>query len=202
MKIETLPLGLLQTNCFVVHHEGGAYIVDPGGDVAHLESLLKRYRLKPGAVLLTHAHVDHIGAVPKVARDYDLPVVMHPREEKLYRSPANALLPFVPAVKEDLPETVPELESFLPGMSFEILETPGHTPGGISFYFPQAKLVFSGDALFAGSVGRVDLPDGDGDLLMKSIHDVLFALPDETTVYPGHGPTTTIGHEKAHNPYV
>ncbi len=203
MHIETLPLGALQTNCYLVSTDSGdAYVIDPGGDPERLLLRIEKLGLRPQAILLTHAHFDHIGAVPRAARELGVPVLLDSREIELYRSPRNAMLPWVPPITEVLPETVESLPAMPEGLAFRILKTPGHTPGGISFYFAAAAVVFTGDALFQGSIGRTDLPGSDSALLLRSIRGALFTLPDDTAVYPGHGDSTTIGDEKRYNPYL
>jgi glyoxylase-like metal-dependent hydrolase (beta-lactamase superfamily II) len=148
-------------------------------------------------VLLTHAHFDHIGAVPELQRIYpSLPVYIHPSDVQVISHPMNQMPPEYPPVAV-FSNILPEC----PLKGCEVIETPGHTPGGVSYYFAEEKLLFAGDTLFAGSVGRTDLPGGDMATLMASLRK-LTRLSDDTFVIPGHGAVTTIGEEKATNPFL
>jgi glyoxylase-like metal-dependent hydrolase (beta-lactamase superfamily II) len=174
--------------------------VDPGDDGAGIVAECRRRELVVRGVLLTHAHVDHIRGVGAVAAAFGCPVRLSPADLPLYRSPANALPPWLAAAVDlPAPGTVP---ADLPGLAFEILETPGHTPGGGCYFFPEAGVVFTGDTLFAGAIGRADLPGGDHGALLRSIRDRLLPLPDATRVLPGHGAESTIGAERRQNPYL
>ena len=202
MKLEVIPVGALQVNCYVVWDElsRAAVILDPGDAADDIAACLARHQLTPCAVLLTHGHVDHIGAVPEVARRYALPVWCHPQERALYFSPNNAVLPWLPAVV-DLPPSVDRFPD-TGNLRFTVLETPGHTPGGVCYYLAEFATVFTGDTLFLESIGRSDLPGGDFDVLMLSIRSKLLSLPPETVVYPGHGPESSIGHEATPTQYL
>lgn len=202
LHIETLPVGLLEVNCYVVWPDGGAQclIIDPGGDGDMVVDTIRQLGLEAAAVLLTHAHVDHIGGVKDVATALSIPVYVHAADRELYLSPANALLPWLPAVT-GLPEPVDALPPF-DGMGVKEIHTPGHTPGGVCYYVEEADVLFAGDTLFCGSIGRADLPGGEMGTLLESIRAKLLTLPASTVVYPGHGPTTTIGDEKVGNPFV
>lgn len=204
MQIETFVTGLLDTNTYVVWNEArAAYLIDPGADGDLLLGFLEDKDLKPLAILLTHAHFDHIGAVPEVVRALDgsLPVCLAAADHDLYASPLNAMLPFCEPVR-GLPKPVAEFPAPPAGLEFQLLATPGHTPGSVSFYFPASKTCFSGDALFRRSVGRTDLPGSSSRQLADSIGRVLFALPKDTKVLPGHGDATTIDEEMRLNPFV
>ncbi len=197
--VETV--GIFETNCYFVYPKeaGTLYIIDPGGDPEKLLETAASFRnVAQYRILLTHAHVDHISGAGEVAGKLGIPAVfLHPADLDLYRSPENALLPYLPPA-QNLPPTQwpPDMEDFT------ILTTPGHTPGGVCYYFQSMNALFSGDTLFSGSVGRTDLPGGDYDSLMRSIHEKLLVLPEKLAVFPGHGDQTTIGIEKSFNPYL
>lgn len=207
MKIDMLPLGMVQANCYILQdNKRNCIIVDPGGQSEMLIDLIREKKLQPIAILLTHAHFDHIGAVDDVISCFDVPLYMHKKEFKwLTDSKLNGSsffgLPDITVQKK--PEKI-NLENLLTigDFTFEVFHTPGHSPGSVSFYMKDEGIVISGDALFQGSVGRTDLVDGNFDVLKKSIEEKLFVLPDETIVYSGHGMSTTIGYEKKYNTYL
>ena len=195
-----IPVGALAVNCYLIYEETEKLllIVDPGDDADLLVSAAKSFPFEHCAILLTHAHVDHIGAVPEVKKVLNAEFVYLAKgDEAMYKSPENHILPYLPPVA-DLPETTDNW----PYKNIKRLFTPGHSQGGSCFYFPERKLLISGDTLFAGSVGRTDLPGGSFATLEESIRKTLLTLPEETVVYPGHGPRTTIGAEKRSNPYL
>lgn len=198
-KIHTAhrTIGLLQTNCYVVWAEGtkAAFIIDPGADAEDIEKLLKKKGLKPAAILLTHAHPDHICAVGDLAEKFKIPVWLHAADLEMYHSIGKIM----PMLK--LPEPVKEIPS-VAGLPFTVLETPGHTQGGVSFYFADIATVFSGDTLFCGAIGRTDLAGGNMAALLKSIREKLLTLPAETKVFPGHMGSTTVGEEAKENPFL
>ena len=190
--MKTLSVGTFEENCSI--HRG--YIVDPGAEAERIIAALGQEA--PKAILLTHAHFDHIGAVGRLqARFPDLEVFVHPEDAKIITHPLNNFPPDYPPAP--MPQNITWDTSLIEGC--EVIETPGHTPGGVCYYFPADKLLFSGDTLFNYSVGRTDLPGGDMATLMASLQKLL-ALPDEVQVIPGHGPTTTIGAEKRGNPFL
>jgi hydroxyacylglutathione hydrolase len=205
-QILTLPLGPIQTNCFVVGDEAttDAVVIDPGGEAPRVLAALAQRQWQPKYVLLTHAHFDHLGAVADLVEATGAPLAIHPLDVPLMRQLGGAR-EFGFAVRP-CPEPnvlLQERQVLEVGrMRFKVLSVPGHTVGHVAFYEAQAKAVFSGDVLFRDGIGRTDLPGGDYDTLMRSIHEVLFALPDDTAVYPGHGPATTIGAERAGNPFL
>lgn len=208
MKWTQIPLGIMQTNCYVVEEEEGTcLLIDPGNEGNKLISWLNENNLKPLAILLTHAHFDHIGAVDEVREYFHIPVYVHEKEKEWLSDPMlNGSEQFrmarpiqaKPAEFVFTKEEKVNLQSF----EFMIFETPGHSPGSVSYYFENEDAVVSGDALFKGSIGRTDLFGGNHSLLINSIHEKLLTLPEETVVMPGHGPTTTIGEEMDQNPFL
>ena len=195
-----IPVGALAVNCYIIYEESSKYllVIDPGDDADLILSAAESFDYEHAAILLTHAHVDHIGAVPEVKKALNAEFVfLAAGDKELYHSPDNHIMPYLPPVA-NLPETTSD-------WCFENIKqisTPGHSPGGSCFYFPERKILISGDTLFAGSVGRTDLPGGSFATLEKSIRNYLLTLPEDVTVYPGHGPRTTIGAEKRTNPYL
>ncbi len=205
MLFEHLEVGPLQSNCFIIADDGGteAVIIDPGGDGSRILDLLEAKSWKAVMVLNTHAHFDHMAANQEVLKAtgarlavprLDAPMMGETiMQAKLYG------LSVEPSPEPDIMlEDGDTLE--LGGEMIEVLATPGHSPGGVAFKTPLG--VFCGDALFAGSIGRTDLPGGDFETLIRSIKEKLLVLPDETEVFPGHGPPTTIGREKLYNPFL
>ncbi|MFK9093282.1 MBL fold metallo-hydrolase [Bacillus salipaludis] len=208
MKWQQIPLGALQTNCYIVENpDRTCLIFDPGGEGNKLIHLLNQRKLKPSAIILTHAHFDHIGAVNVVKDTYKIPVYIHKQEEKWLGDPAlngSQLFMHVEPIRVNPADHIIHNEGAMKigDFEFDVFHTPGHSPGSISCYFDREGFVISGDALFQGSIGRTDLPGGNQSQLLKSIHDKLLALPEETYVLSGHGPVTTIGEEMDSNPFL
>ena len=207
MILEMLAVGPFQENCYIVGDEntGNGVLIDPGEEAARISLAVEQTRLEIEKIVITHAHIDHVGAVAALVDEYACPVLMHAEAEPMLKQlPTQAMMmglrfgkvPTVDGYIED-DETIE-----VGGLRLRALYTPGHAPGHLAFYEENEGIVLSGDALFAGSVGRVDLPGGSMEVLMKSIHERLLTLPDETLVYSGHGPRTTIGEERAHNPFL
>jgi glyoxylase-like metal-dependent hydrolase (beta-lactamase superfamily II) len=206
ITIHALPLGFTETNCYLVSDAAtrAAVVIDPGDEAQRILDTLKQHALGVKAVLLTHAHFDHIGAVGDVVQATGAPLYLHPLELPLYRAGGGAALFGLPLGRYPEPEVrlqPGEPITFGP-LRFEVLFVPGHTVGHVAFYSAQAKAVFSGDVLFQDGIGRTDLPGGNYRTLMHSIQEVLLALPEDTTVYSGHGPATTLGREKINNPFL
>jgi hydroxyacylglutathione hydrolase len=203
MRMAVFPLGALQTNCYVAASGANAVVVDPGGDPAPVLAYLKENRLTLSHILLTHLHFDHTFGVAPLARETGAVVLASPADEYMLETDLGRGgvwgLPEVETFRHS-PLTPGDLA--LPVGDCKVLATPGHTPGGLSFYFPKLASVCAGDTLFARSVGRTDFPGGNLETLMDSIINHLYTLPDDTTVYPGHGPKTTIGDERLNNPFV
>ncbi|MFD1736533.1 MBL fold metallo-hydrolase [Bacillus salitolerans] len=208
MKWRRMPLGPIGTNAYIIsNQQKECLIIDPGSEPSKVFGYIKENQLKPIAILLTHAHYDHIGAVDDVRDMYEIPVYIHKKEQSWLMDPALNLsinLPFGEPIRLKPAEEIISSEGLMSigSFTFEIFETPGHSPGSISIYFKDENLVFSGDALFEGSIGRTDLPGGNYDVLMKSIHDKLLTLPEETLVLSGHGGETTIQQEMDSNPFL
>jgi hydroxyacylglutathione hydrolase len=207
MKWQRVPLGPLSTNAYILTNEKKECVVfDPGGDGQKLISILNRQGLKPVAILLTHAHFDHIGAVDEVRNHYGIKVYIHELEKNwLGDSSLNGSRFFMGnEVRINEADVLLKEEGKLTvgAFTFELFHTPGHSPGSVSFYHEEAEVVFAGDALFAGSIGRTDLPGGNSEQLLSSIHKKLLTLPEETIVLSGHGPETTIQAEMDDNPFL
>ena len=218
MLVAGFPAGSFAANCYLVAPAPGeeCVIVDPGQDAEPgIEELLDRYRLKPIAVLLTHGHIDHMWSVAPVCGAKGIPAYIHPDDRDLLTDPAKGISllakqQFLGGMTFSEPDDVRELADGeaigLAGLEFTVGHTPGHTPGSVTFGLPardsgDAPALFSGDLLFAGSIGRTDLAGGDDAQMLRSLARTL-TLPDATIVLPGHGPGTTIGTERASNPFL
>ncbi|HPT86900.1 MAG TPA: MBL fold metallo-hydrolase [Bacillota bacterium] len=203
MKYQRFIIGEIQTNCYLVYSDKAAGIIDPGGPVNVIIDFLEKHQLKPEWIVNTHGHFDHIAGNAELVKHYGIPLYIHPADRSMLISAednlSRSLQQFV--VSPDATGTIVEGDELvLGGERFRVLETPGHTPGGISLY--TQGMVFSGDALFFESIGRTDLPGGDYPTLVSAIQAKLLTLPDDTLVFPGHGPSTTIRHERQNNPYL
>jgi hydroxyacylglutathione hydrolase len=207
MILEMLTVSPFQENCYIIGDEksGVGAVVDPGDEAARIALAVEQTDLDVASIIVTHAHIDHVGAVAALVDEYACPVLMHAEAEPMLKQlPTQAMmmgLKFgkVPAVDRYIGD---EEEIEVGDLRLRSLYTPGHAPGHLAFYIEDENLVLSGDALFAGSVGRADLPGGSMEVLMRSIEERLLTLPDETTVYPGHGPQTEIGNERTSNPFL
>ncbi|MGN1400716.1 MAG: MBL fold metallo-hydrolase [Bacillus sp. (in: firmicutes)] len=208
MKYYQLPLGPLGTNCYIVaNDEKECIIIDPGEEAKKLVQFIKDKSLKPLAVLLTHAHFDHIGAVDAVRDAFGIEAYLHKREKDwLGDASLNGSGRFLmgSAIRQRDADHLIEKEGKLVigGFEFEIFETPGHSPGSVSFYLCEAGYLFSGDVLFQGSIGRTDLAGGSMEVLMNSIKNKLLPLPSDTIVFPGHGDLTVMDQELETNPFL
>ena len=211
MLIDQLELWMAATNTYVVAPEadGPAVVVDAPPDPEGIVSLLAAQRLTPVALLVTHGHVDHVGGSGSLVAATGVTAYIHPDDDYLTLHPAEQLrhlFGFVPPGDYEPPEHYRSLEDGLAlelaGLGFEVLATPGHTPGHCCFYLAEEGILFSGDQLFAGSIGRTDLPGGDYEVLMRSMADNILPLGDDVRVLPGHGPSTTIGRERRTNPFL
>ncbi|MGI8988930.1 MAG: MBL fold metallo-hydrolase [Bryobacteraceae bacterium] len=204
---EILPVGILQCNCSVFGDEGTkeAIVVDPGDNIPEILAVLARHQLKVKAIVITHAHIDHIGGARKLKTATGAPVYMNESDRTLSdRLDIQAAWLGVETPENPGIDTPAREGGTLRAGSteFHILETPGHTQGSISLVIPAENKLIAGDTLFRDSIGRTDLPGGDGKQILKSIHDKLLTLPEDTIVIPGHGENTTIGREKRMNPFL
>jgi glyoxylase-like metal-dependent hydrolase (beta-lactamase superfamily II) len=206
-----VPLWFAQTNCFVVAPERGApgVLVDAPPDPAGVARIVEQAGVVPVALLLTHGHVDHVGGSRDLATRYSVSAYLHPDDDWLAKDlegQLRDLFGMVPPGEFAPPERFVQLGDGqvldLAGLSFEVMHTPGHTPGHCCFRLASEGVLFGGDLLFAGSIGRTDLPGGDFDTMMRSIADLVANLPPETEVFPGHGPTTTLARELQTNPFL
>jgi hydroxyacylglutathione hydrolase len=207
MILEMLTVGPFQENCYIIGDEesGAGAIIDPGDEAARIAMAVEETGLDIGSIIVTHAHIDHVGGVISLADEYSCPVLMHEESEPLLEGlPTQAMMMGIRFGKvPTVDRYVGDEETLEVGdLRLRSLYTPGHAPGHLAFYVEDEGLVLSGDALFAGSVGRVDLPGGSMEVLMRSIEERLLTLPDETVVHPGHGPRTTVGDERATNPFL
>ena len=207
MIVQMITVGPFQENCYIVGDEGTGFgaLIDPGDEAARIAIAVEQTNLEISQIIVTHAHIDHVGAIAQLADEYACPVLMHEEAEAMLQTvPQQAMMMgmrFGRVPKVD--RNVADLEVLEVGsLRLHALYTPGHAPGHLSFLVENQSLVFSGDALFAGSVGRTDLQGGSMELLMRSIEERLLPLPDETRVLSGHGPETTIGRERMSNPFL
>jgi glyoxylase-like metal-dependent hydrolase (beta-lactamase superfamily II) len=207
MILETFPVGPLQCNCTILGDEesGEAIVIDPGDEIGRIARRLNTLGLKLKQILITHAHIDHVGGALKLKKLTGAPILMNEND-----------LPQLKIMAEqagwlgiDTPETAPPDENLADGLLVgldrypaQVIHTPGHTQGSVCLHFAPLNLLVAGDTLFAGSIGRTDLPGGNPGQIIDSIHSRLLALPQQTKVLPGHGPTTTIESERKSNPFL
>jgi glyoxylase-like metal-dependent hydrolase (beta-lactamase superfamily II) len=207
MILETFPVGPLQCNCTILGDEeaGEAIVIDPGDEVTNIHRRLSTLGLKLKQILITHAHIDHVGGALKLKRLTGAPILLN--QDDLPQLKIMAMQAAWLGI--DTPETAPPDETLSDGLTVglarypaQVIHTPGHTQGSVCLHFAPLNLLIAGDTLFAGSIGRTDLPGGNPYQILDSIRNRLLALPGETRVFPGHGPATTIGTEKLGNPFL
>lgn len=210
MIIEHFPVAPLGCNCTILGDEekGEAIVVDPGGEVTKITQRLQALGLRCTAIVHTHTHFDHVGGTHELQQDTDAPAMLHEGDLPLYQGLQMQLdafgMPFKAPPPAQIDRFLLDGESVSAGaLELGVLHTPGHTPGSLCFFLPGDRpVLLAGDTLFRGSIGRSDLWGGDGRLLLRSIRQKLYALPEETLVITGHGPSTTIGEERRNNPFV
>jgi hydroxyacylglutathione hydrolase len=215
MFIDMLETGPLMVNCYIVADEASkeAAVFDPGGDVDQVLKTLSEHDLKVKYIINTHTHWDHVGGNRELQQATGAPILTHRQEAPALQAASNRAALFGATVSDS--EATRNIEEgdvvVLGAIQFEVIDLRGHSPAGLGFIFEGEmdidgvselrKVVICGDALFAGSIGRTDFPGGDTDLLLENIRTKIFSLPDDTLVLPGHGPVSTVGHEKRHNPF-
>ncbi|MFH1641105.1 MAG: MBL fold metallo-hydrolase [Candidatus Omnitrophota bacterium] len=205
MILETLSLGPMQVNCYILasRKESEAVLIDPGAQPEKIRSVLMRHKLKPALIVNTHGHIDHIGSDDV----FGVPVYIHRQDATMLKDSRLNLSAFLDSsfcVQSKINLLEEKEKIVLGGIILEVIHTPGHTPGGICLLMhkPSNKILFTGDSLFYRSIGRTDFAQGDTDLLIKSIKEKILKLPDDIVIYPGHGPSSTIGEEKRNNPFL
>ncbi len=206
MIFESLEVGPLGVNCFILGCEetGQGVVIDAGGDARDIIAVVERQGLTITHVINTHGHFDHIGANRALKERFGANLMIHAADIPLLDRAADIAKAYgIPGENSPQPDTCLEdgMEISFGKMTMTVLHTPGHSPGGCCFYLEAEQKIITGDTLFADSIGRTDLPGGSHEQLLDSVRAKLFTLPDHVVAYPGHGPETTIGHEKRHNPY-
>lgn len=204
---KVFPVGPLQCNCSIIGDEQTreAMVIDPGDQIEDLLKILKAENLTLKQIVVTHAHIDHVGGAMKLKAATGAPILMNQKDEALLKmlDMQATWVGMKPPGAVQVDEAVGEGRILKVGnLSSTVIHTPGHTEGSICLYFPEQKTLIAGDTLFAGSIGRTDLPGGSYEKIIRSLHNQLMQLPDETQVVPGHGPATTIGEERETNPFL
>lgn len=206
LELQKCVLGPVYTNCYIAKNKetGEALIIDPADSPSKIELKVNAMGARPVAVLLTHGHFDHIMGVEAVREKYQIPVYACRQEEEMLREPSVNMTDQMGKSCSIRPDVfLDDLQVFeAAGFSIQMIHTPGHTKGSCCYYLKEEGVLFSGDTLFCGSVGRTDFPGGSASQIRDSLHRLLAALPDDTSVYPGHDTSTTIGYEKRYNPFV
>ncbi len=204
---EILPVGPLQCNCSVIGdestHEG--LVIDPGDNIEDVVSIVRKHNLQIKQIVITHAHIDHVGGAMQLRAATGAPILLNQNDYALLKmlDAQAAWIGVAPPGRVEIDHSVAQADSIKTGsLSADVIHTPGHTEGSICLYFPAEKKLIAGDTLFAGSIGRTDLPGGSFEKIIRSLHDKVLELPDDTVVIPGHGPLTTIGDERQSNPFL
>jgi glyoxylase-like metal-dependent hydrolase (beta-lactamase superfamily II) len=204
---EILPVGPLQCNCSIIGDETTheAMVIDPGDDIADILALIGKHNLQVKQIVITHAHIDHVGGAMKLRAATGAPILLNQNDSALLKmlDIQAAWLGMSPPGKVEIDHSISDTDKVQAGPFLaQVMHTPGHTEGSICLYFPAEKKLIAGDTLFAGSIGRTDLPGGSFDKIIRSLREKVLALPDDTVVVPGHGPLTSIGEERESNPFL
>ncbi|HLW88799.1 MAG TPA: MBL fold metallo-hydrolase [Terriglobales bacterium] len=204
---EIFPVGPLQCNCSVIGDETTheAMVIDPGDDIENVLAIIQRHKLQVKQIVITHAHIDHIGGAMKLRAATGAPILLNQNDQAQLKilDMQAAWCGMAAPGKVEIDQTIGTADTVKAGsLTADVIHTPGHTEGSVCLYFPAEKKLIAGDTLFAGSIGRTDLPGGSMEKIISSLHEKVLALPDETVVVPGHGPLTTIGEERESNPFL
>jgi glyoxylase-like metal-dependent hydrolase (beta-lactamase superfamily II) len=204
---EILPVGPLQCNCSIIGDESSreAIVIDPGDDIEDVLDLIRKHNLQVKQIVITHAHIDHVGGAMKLRAATGAPILLNQNDYALLKmlDMQAQWIGMAAPDKVEIDSSLGQADAVKAGaLSADVIHTPGHTEGSICLYFSAEKKLIAGDTLFAGSIGRTDLPGGSFEKIVQSLHEKVLALPDETVVVPGHGPLTTIGEERESNPFL
>jgi len=204
---EIIPVGSLRCNCSIIGDDSTreAMVIDPGDEIEEILAIIARHRLQVKQIVVTHAHLDHVGGAKKLRAATGAPILLNQNDQELLAmlDVQAAWLGMNDPGKVEIDQNAQDGDVLKTGLiAATVMHTPGHTEGSICLYFPAEKKLIAGDTLFAGSIGRTDLPGGSMRKILQSIHEKVLALPDEAVVLPGHGPTTTIGEERENNPFL
>jgi glyoxylase-like metal-dependent hydrolase (beta-lactamase superfamily II) len=207
IQLQVIEVGPFQVNCYLIFDEDSkdCIIVDPGAEPNRIASEVGKLGVTPRAILLTHGHADHIAGVKTLKEKFGVPLAIGNGEEELLKNPSSNISAMMGMhIVSPEPDQLLEDEQLLSfgSITFRVLATPGHSPAGVCFLHEEAGILICGDTLFAGSIGRTDLPGCSHDLLLRSIRTKILALPDSIVCYPGHGPSTTVGAERNSNPFL
>jgi len=204
---EILPVGPLQCNCSIIGDEASheAVVIDPGDDIQDILALIAKHNLRVKQIVITHAHIDHVGGAMKLRAATGAPILLNQNDYALLKmlDMQAAWVGMASPGKVEIDQSLAQADTVKTGaLVAQVIHTPGHTEGSVCLYFPAQKKLIAGDTLFAGSIGRTDLPGGSFEKIIDSLHEKVLALPDDTIVVPGHGPLTTIGEERESNPFL